>query len=615
MKRLASPHFTLKRFENLLTRVRSEAIEHLVEHVDLIEQVWNNTATLFQSLNPLQSPPSQLQESIMSMPEFHQENSWTTFHDKLITYEPSAPNTLHIYLFAMLLQELTSKGKDWTLFWTPAHKGLSENLLLPIEIDSVDLVSNSLKVSSKKAAEKLPFLTMKPIKVQSKNSQKTYFQLSTFTAAGKWENVATEANKLKTLSLRLCLTKEQKGIIDEWFYTADYVFNKAVKAIRDGHDPLDEYGIRDKLVTSETRTINPEYQQLKEAINGITKTMRQFKRNSDEFLKLSLDKKALQKQSVRIPPQHNPNITAWEAKTPKDIRLGAVADVVNAYKTGEANRRAGRIRFFRVQFRKRDNTAEKSCVIPRSAIKLVDGQFRIFPSRLKESIPMANRDVKKHGNLTITHDCRLVKRHHHYYLIVPIPIKISESVIPENYVGVDPGVKTFMTAFGNNGCIEYEHNNHALRYLDKKLAKLKRRKKRTRKRMLDKIDAKKASIVNRLHWLTINNLLEHNDLIIYGDIKSHDIVKRSNNPYMKRDINNLKFYQFKQRLLFKAMEKQKKVVCIDEKYTTKTCSCCGTLNDPGCLKVYSCSVCQTRVGRDVNAAKNILMKGLMQLLQ
>ena len=77
---------------------------------------------------------------------------------------------------------------------------------------------------------------------------------------------------------------------------------------------------------------------------------------------------------------------------------------------------------------------------------------------------------------------------------------------------------------------------------------------------------------------------------------------------------NLKLYKFKQRLLFKAEEKNKKVFEVKEHYTTKTCSFCGSLNNPEKSKIYECKSCNIKIGRDINASKNILMKGIKTCL-
>ena len=49
-------------------------------------------------------------------------------------------------------------------------------------------------------------------------------------------------------------------------------------------------------------------------------------------------------------------------------------------------------------------------------------------------------------------------------------------------------------------------------------------------------------------------------------------------------------------------------------YTTQTCSFCGSMYKPGLSRVYHCRNCEKSIGRDVNAAKNILMKGIQVCL-
>ena len=68
-------------------------------------------------------------------------------------------------------------------------------------------------------------------------------------------------------------------------------------------------------------------------------------------------------------------------------------------------------------------------------------------------------------------------------------------------------------------------------------------------------------------------------------------------------------FKFKTRLRDKALEnKSFRVHDVNESYTSKTCSCCGVLNDVGSRKVLDCSGCRVRIDRDVNAARNILIK-------
>ena len=122
---------------------------------------------------------------------------------------------------------------------------------------------------------------------------------------------------------------------------------------------------------------------------------------------------------------------------------------------------------------------------------------------------------------------------------------------------------------------------------------------------------KKKNLVDSLHWDFINDILKNNDIILLGLIKIHNIVKGGQNRKLNRDFCDLKLYLLRQRLLYKASISQKKVILVKEHYTTKTCSNCGTLNQEiGSSKIFRCRNCLLSAGRDINASKNILLKGL-----
>ena len=68
-------------------------------------------------------------------------------------------------------------------------------------------------------------------------------------------------------------------------------------------------------------------------------------------------------------------------------------------------------------------------------------------------------------------------------------------------------------------------------------------------------------------------------------------------------------YKFRQRLLHKARQWGRTVVIVNEAYTSKTCTRCGWQNDQlGCAKVFICRECHLRIDRDVNGARNILLR-------
>jgi putative transposase len=427
--------------------------------------------------------------------------------------------------------------------------------------------------------------------------------------------------------VKLKPTKKQRTIIDDWINTSNYVFNKAVSEINEGH-PINAFGLRDKLVTNNTKKNHEKYKEITEEINKLKQQKKEKKETKEQLQKIQEQIKEkndkLRSVAKELPSEKNNGINEWEHNTPKEVRMGAIQDVCKAYKTGFTNLKQGNIKHFKLGFRKKSSVS-KSVVIPKNFIKVVSGNIQIAPTFFKDEklLKIGKRTKKKLNTFSINHDARIVKQKNDFWIFLPRKIEVKEKRKLESYCGIDAGIRTFMTSFGNQGCKEYEHNQEYLNKLNNKINELKKKRTRplnigkrlrTRKRNINKLENKKSNYVDEIHWKTIQNILDENDFVFYGDFKSHEIVKNGKNKKLNKDTNELKFYKFKQRLLYKASIRNKCVFSIKENYTTKTCCFCGTINNPECSKVYHCSTCKRTFGRDVNAAKNILMKGIIQYL-
>lgn len=586
---LASKH---KPFVNLLIHRNSQAIKHLPDKESLIELVWKRCAILL--LLTIRYPNIR---SIISSTRVSRQNAkWTTFLGKLSMSNPNDQSTLHTLLFQTLVLELISKEKDYRPFWTPAYSVLSEKLLLPIEIDSADSALTSSSSSFTNRVVQSPSLTIRETRVPSRSCPKTCFQLFTSTVVDKW----AKPSGTKALKIKLSPTHEQRKLIDEWINTSNYVYNKTVEAINNGA-PINFQTLRDMVVTRNTKKTNPEYQQLCEEIAKIRHARCQAVSGGTEHSQLGRlieeKKTELRERAKSMPSTCNSHVQDWESRTP---------------------------RFFRLGYRKHLNRA-KSVLIPKNFVNAKDGYLRIAPQFFKEQcvFKLGKKTLKRHKQLTVNHDSRIMKKKSEYWIVIPVGVSTEPFKVPVNYCGIDPGSRTFMTAFGNTGCREYIHNKELIDRLNKKLALLKsyrtrlrrqHQRNRYRKRALNKLEQRKSNIIDECHWRTILDVLKCNDMIFYGDIKSHDIVKKSSNASLNRSINDLKLYQFKERLMYKASVANKKVVLVNEAYTTQTCSSCGYMYKPRCSEVYSCSNCSRRMGRDINASKNILMKGIITYL-
>ena len=64
----------------------------------------------------------------------------------------------------------------------------------------------------------------------------------------------------------------------------------------------------------------------------------------------------------------------------------------------------------------------------------------------------------------------------------------------------------------------------------------------------------------------------------------------------------------------KARMYKRNLKTVSEAYTTKTCGHCGSIHKTiGSNKVYNCNNCSTRIDRDINGARNILIRTCTKL--
>ena len=430
------------------------------------------------------------------------------------------------------------------------------------------------------------------------------------------------------------MNKQQQLVIDNWINTSNYIYNKTLEKIKNGHK-INFNNLRDLLVTDNTKKKSNEYKYFDDISNKLKLekkniTMELSKNKSSEELKIKLENKQKEINKLnqdrrdavkKIKAEKNTEVSKWELDTPKEIRAGAVNDVCKAYSSAFANLKKSNICNFNLDYRKKKNP-NKCILIPKNFIKLKDNNIQLAPSFLKNNsnFKLSKKILKNHPKLEIKNDVRLTKQKNKYFLYIPIIIKYETTQNLINYCGVDPGLRTFLTTFGNNSCYEYKHNKLKLNKINKQIDLIKSSKytrsskTRIRKKSFNKRETSKSNLVDEIHWKSINHLLINNDVIFYGDIKSHNIVKHKKYRNINRAFNDLKFYIFKERLLYKASTKNKYVLCVNEAYTTQTCSSCGQNNKPKASEIYYCSNCNFYMGRDINASKNILMKGIITKL-
>ena len=597
-----------KQFGNWLTTRLSYAIEHLPDKEELIYKVFKQCVVLIFLIKTNKG----VKNKILSMLEYPLKNNWTTFLDKLNILDNQ--DTLSMFLFKTLVQELTLREKACRPFWTPVYKTISEKLLLPTEIDSVDSASILSNCWSPKQVVKSQFLTIQKTKLANKNLQKTFFPSFMSSHADKWENEAMQQGK-KTIKLKIFPTSQQKKHLDEFIDTSRYVYNKALEHIKNGHR-VNFMEIRDLLVTENTKKGYDYYIQKKKEIEQI-KLQKNDNNTDDINSQVKEHYKNLRLQMKSYDAIKNPKIQDFETRTPKDIRSNAIKSLCDAFKSGFTNLKHGNIKYFNMKFKKKNESSKVIELTPKN-ISMKDGVIKILPETFGNNciLKISHKNKIKHKQMTIQNNVDIIKTHNNYYIYIVCNDKVSEEKNKTNIASVDPGLRTLGTVYtiskDETTITEYIHRKDLLMKLNKRIDMLKDTKIYFRKKQYNKIELKKTNIIDATHWEFINDLLKNNDIIYFGDIKSHNIVKGNKNHTLNRLFNDAKLYLLKQRLMGKALKLNKVVIFINESYTTKTCSTCGQINNNvGSKEIFQCPCCHFTTGRDFNASKNILMKGLL----
>lgn len=79
-----------------------------------------------------------------------------------------------------------------------------------------------------------------------------------------------------------------------------------------------------------------------------------------------------------------------------------------------------------------------------------------------------------------------------------------------------------------------------------------------------------------------------------------------------RAMLSLGHSQFRTKLVQFAKLYGSHVIFVNEAYTSKTCTKCGHIHEKlGGSKVFKCPACGTTISRDINGARNIMLRAML----
>lgn len=114
-----------------------------------------------------------------------------------------------------------------------------------------------------------------------------------------------------------------------------------------------------------------------------------------------------------------------------------------------------------------------------------------------------------------------------------------------------------------------------------------------------------------LHKLT-TDLVRHYDVIIIEDLKTKKMIRNSS---LAKSIANAAWREFRIMLEYKCSWYGKQLIAVSPNYTSQECSNCHRNGGKKTLDIreWTCPRCSAHHDRDINAAQNILNRGLATL--
>jgi putative transposase len=190
-----------------------------------------------------------------------------------------------------------------------------------------------------------------------------------------------------------------------------------------------------------------------------------------------------------------------------------------------------------------------------------------------------------------------------WWLCLPVQFNADETPAPREIVGIDLGLKdTAVTSDGDRLTAGTYYRD-----TEPKIAQAQRRGHKQQAKRLHRKASRQR--MDALHKFTTGIVCQYQNIIV-GDVSSVRLAKTR----MAKSVLDSGWGMLKQQLLYKGQWAGRAVEVVNEAYTTRACSSCGSLSGPSGLRQlvvreWQCGDCGALHDRDVNAARNIANLG------
>ena len=426
----------------------------------------------------------------------------------------------------------------------------------------------------------------------------------------QWEELAKSLLPIETdfadLDLNCLSGSSLKVLLNSWFSNnKNYLLNKSLLQIFSQLSPCFHVEFTDSENTvqrSRKIRVYPNKEQ-KKILNKWFGASRFAYNKAVAFLKQPNTK--AQWKSIKTPLLHE--MPEWSKEVPYQIKSVAIRDCCHAVSNAKRKyKQTGK--YNEVKFRSKKR-GDNNLFIPQSAVS-ENGVYYTILGKLKTAEPLWKPN----------HDCRMFLENGRYFVSIPKDIFVKR---PENQrlsaCALDCGVRTFQTVFSKELILKVgEHDfQRIFRYcyaLDKLVSRKKKEKSNKFNKSMQRIRWRVRDLIDEIHNKLALTLCRMFDVIYIPTFETRDMVSKLKHK-TSRSMLGWAHYRFKKKLKSKAEEYSCKVIDCTEEYTSKTCGNCGEISSIGGKEVWTCKHCGCVHDRDINGARNILLKQVFLALR
>lgn len=263
-----------------------------------------------------------------------------------------------------------------------------------------------------------------------------------------------------------------------------------------------------------------------------------------------------------------------------------------------------------------------------------DRSFTFCKSKLKDL-----GDIKTHEKMPIKlpTDTKIIKtRTGDYYIAITDSFNTRVDT-PERAVGIDLGVRDFFDSMNTAGTVEiwgkgdiytiYGVCKHMDSLISKQQKKdrdgktflLKHKKRYKLQKAINKLRERVFFLKKDIHYKAAKHIVSSNRIVFLPQLGISNMVMKKSRKIGKKTVRQMLCWspgEFRQTIISKAREYNTVIVeDFGEEWTSKSCPSCGKLNfSLGSKKIFDCRECSLTCDRDVGASKNILVKGVFNVI-